>query len=239
MRVSAKPIIAGGGLSRAWDAYDAYLFDIDGTLLTCTDAVHYFAFCAVLEELARRPLGLEGVVAHGNTDIGILRDALARAQVPDSEWRPRLPWIRRFMADYVEQRRGEIRARALPGVIEVLQRLQSRGAVLAVATGNLERIGQLKLKACGLLDYFQFGGYSDAFEYRSDVVGAAVERIGSVAGTEATVCVVGDTPADVLAARDHGLDVIAVSTGIYTADQLLAAAPGACVNSLTDLLSTV
>ena len=61
---------------RAWDEYDVYLFDIDGTLLECRDAVHYFAFCAVLDSLAGRPLTLEGVTAHGNTDIGILRDAL-------------------------------------------------------------------------------------------------------------------------------------------------------------------
>ena len=43
---------------RAWDSYDAYLFDIDGTLLNCTDAVHYFAFCDTLTMLARRPLNL-------------------------------------------------------------------------------------------------------------------------------------------------------------------------------------
>ncbi len=34
--------------ARRWDAYDAYLFDIDGTLMNCTDAVHYFAFCEAL-----------------------------------------------------------------------------------------------------------------------------------------------------------------------------------------------
>jgi phosphoglycolate phosphatase len=28
----------------AWDAQDAYLFDIDGTLLRSTDRVHYQAF---------------------------------------------------------------------------------------------------------------------------------------------------------------------------------------------------
>jgi phosphoglycolate phosphatase len=238
VRVSAESKSFCSTLSRPWNAYDAYLFDIDGTLLTCTDAVHYYAFCAVLEQIAGRHLGLDGVVAHGNTDIGILRDALERAQVPDAAWRPRLPWIRTFMGDYVGQRRAEICARTLPGVVQVLEHLRSRGALLAVATGNLERIGRLKLEACGLLDYFQFGGYSDGFENRADVVGAALERIHSIAGAAAAVCLVGDTPADVLAANHHGLDVIAVATGIYTADQLLAAAPGACVSSLEDLLST-
>ena len=48
----------------AWDGYDAYLFDIDGTLLHCRDAVHYFAFCNALERVAGRRMTLEGVVAN-------------------------------------------------------------------------------------------------------------------------------------------------------------------------------
>ena len=78
-------------LPRRWDTFDAYLFDVDGTLLDCRDAVHYFAFCETLKSLSGRELNLDGVTAHGNTDIGILRDALALAGVPESDWRPRLP----------------------------------------------------------------------------------------------------------------------------------------------------
>ena len=73
---------------RAWDEFDAYLFDIDGTLINCRDAVHYFAFCEALTRIAGRPTNLDGVVAHGNTDVGILRDALHLAKVPDEAWRP-------------------------------------------------------------------------------------------------------------------------------------------------------
>ena len=51
-------------------------FDIDGTLLHCTDAVHYFAFCEALKSVAGQSMTLEGVTAHGNVDTGILRDAL-------------------------------------------------------------------------------------------------------------------------------------------------------------------
>ena len=86
-------------------------------------------------------------------------------------------------------------------------------------------IGRLKLARCGLLQQFDFGGYSDAHEYRKDVFAAALEQARALAGTQATVCVVGDTPADVQAARDNGLDVIAVATGIYTHVQLAAERP--------------
>ena len=223
-------------MNRAWDSYDAYLFDIDGTLLNCTDAVHYFAFCDTLTSIAGRPLNLDGVVAHGNTDIGILRDALALAHVPDEQWRPRLQQMREAMCSHVERNKADLRAEALPLAHEVLQHLHARGAVLGVATGNLETIGRLKLEHCGLLNYFDFGGYSDAHEYRKDVFAAALDRARAIAGQAAEVCVVGDTPADVSAARANGLDVIAVATGVYNVEQLTAERPSLCIRSFADLL---
>lgn len=35
------PFTALGSPRRAWDGYDVCLFDIDGTLMLCRDAVHY------------------------------------------------------------------------------------------------------------------------------------------------------------------------------------------------------
>ncbi len=222
--------------ARAWDEYDAYLFDIDGTLLNCTDAVHYFAFCDSLHTLAGRPLNLEGVTAHGNTDVGILRDALRLAGVPEEQWRPHLEETRAAMGRFVEERAGELCVTVLPAVTAVLDHLRGRGAVLGVATGNLEAIGRLKLARCGLLERFDFGGFSDRYEFRSDVFRGALDRARELAGAEARVCVFGDTPDDVRAARANGLDVIAVATGIYSFDVLAAEKPDRCLRSLEELL---
>src|SRR5947209_6080925 len=137
---------------RPWDDFDAYLFDIDGTLLHCSDATHYFAFCDALQALSGRPLTLEGVTAHGNTDIGILRDALALAGVADAEWRPRLAEIRTRMCTFVELRKGDLRATVLPCVHDVLAHLKNRGATLGIVTGNLKEIGRTKLQSGGLLE---------------------------------------------------------------------------------------
>ena len=220
---------------RRWDDYDVYLFDIDGTLLNCTDAVHYFAFCDSLTRIAGRPLNLDGVVAHGNTDVGILRDAFCVNEVQESAWRSSLPEIRNEIGRFVADRRGELCASPLGGVTEVLDYLQSLGAILGIASGNLETVGWIKLEHCGLRRYFAFGGFSDDFEYRKDVFSGAVALARRHSNPGASICVVGDTPADVQAARSNGVDVIAVATGIFTIDQLQAEAPTFCVESLRDL----
>ena len=222
---------------RGWDGYDAYLFDIDGTLMNCTDAVHYFAFCETLTNLAGRPVNLDGVIAHGNTDVGILRDALALAGVPEAAWRPRLPAARDAMCQFVAEREQELCTNVLPGVPEVLRHLRSLGKCVGVATGNLEGIGQAKLRKAGLLEMFDFGGYSDAFEYRREVFGGALLQARALAGDAARVCVVGDTPEDVRAARANGLDVIGVATGIYGAEELMESGPTVCVGSMQVLLA--
>jgi len=226
-------------LLRDWDSFDVYLFDIDGTLLHCSDAVHYFAFCNTLESIAARPLTLEGVTAHGNTDIGILRDALALAGVPEQAWRPRLPDIREAMCRYVEVRSNDVCVSVMPQVHDVMQHLAGRGATLGVATGNLQRIGTIKLQRANLLQYFNFAGWSDDFEFCSDVIASAVVGAGEIAGEHAAMCVVGDTPADVTAAHSNSLPAIAVATGIYSFEQLECAKPDLCIHSFADLLCAV
>jgi phosphoglycolate phosphatase len=228
-----------GTLSRPWDAFDVYLFDIDGTLIHCADAVHYFAFCSVLSSVAGRPLNLDGVITHGNTDIGILRDAFALAGVPEEAWRGRLPEIRESMCSFVSARKHELCANLLPGVRNVLEHLGDRGAKLGVATGNLEEIGKRKLEAADILEMFHFGGWSDVFENRSDVFRAAGEIARALAGSAAAILAIGDTPADVQAAKVNGFEMVAVASGTYTFEELQAERPEFCICSFDELLARV
>jgi phosphoglycolate phosphatase len=228
---------ASSGLHRPWDAYDAYLFDIDGTLLNCRDAVHYHAFLATLKMLSGRALDLAEVTTHGNTDIGILRDALARAGVAEGAWRPRIHDACNTMCAYAEQHREDLSPAAMPGTHRLLQHLRRRGALLAVATGNLERIGRLKLGRCGLLRYFQIGAFSDGFESREEVFRHALNAVHARSGSAAAVCAVGDTPSDIRAARACGIDVIAVATGAHLREQLVAEGPNLCLSSLLQLFA--
>lgn len=224
---------------RAWDTYDAYLFDIDGTLLNCADAVHYYAFCSVLSELAGRPMNLDGIAAHGNTDSGIVRDALSRAGLSERMWRPHLVEVQRALCHYVAEHENELLVNTISGVEETLEHLHRRGALLGIVTGNLEQIGQMKLKHGGLLRWFEFGSYSDRCDGREEIVARGLLQVRELCRHDAAVCVVGDTPADVRAARSNALDVIAVATGIYSLETLIAEKPDICVKSLQELVPGV
>jgi len=220
----------------AWDDQDAYLFDIDGTLLRSRDRVHVDSFTTSLREVMGSEVTLEGVSLAGNTDTSILREACELAGIPSEVLEPRLKAVVDAICDNVAKRRHEMQPWLMPGVEETLKHLADRGALLGLATGNLEAIGWIKMERAGLREWFRFGGFSDRFPARSELIGDAAKRAREMAGAEASVCVVGDTTRDIEAAHANGLPVIAVATGHFSFEQLMQHKPEVCTLTLADLL---
>ena len=53
-----------------WMDFDAYLFDIDGTLLVTRDLVHYNALNRAIREVYEVEATIDGIPYHGKTDLG-------------------------------------------------------------------------------------------------------------------------------------------------------------------------
>ena len=227
-----------------WRAFDAYLFDIDGTLLNSRDPVHYEAFLIAMHEIYGRPVSLDGITLHGSTDPLILLAALERAGLAPSEARAALPTALERMCAEVESRAAELRPELCPAIPRLLAELKAAGKLLGIVTGNVERIGWAKLKAAGIADFFSFGSFSDRLESRTEIFrhGAAQAkslcasgRQRSVIRPSPTLCFLGDTPADVAAARACGHPVIAIATGIYSLPELAGSAPELCIQACETL----
>lgn len=220
-----------------WDEQDAYLFDIDGTLLRSRDRIHVNSFAHSVQRITGFEVSLEGIALQGNTDTGILREACEQAGIPADVLQSQTAAILEAMCHRVTEQRHEMELIRMPGVEDALRHLAARGKLLGVATGNLEVIGWLKVEHAGLREWFRFGGFSDNFPVRSKLIGHAAEKARELAGPNARVCVVGDTPRDIEAAHANSLPVVAVATGRSSFEELLALHPDACATSLADLLA--
>ncbi len=220
----------------ALPAADAYLFDIDGTLLNTRDGVHYYAFRNAVRSVFGLDGTIDGVPVHGNTDVSILRAVLAREGVPEEECERKLPRLLKHMCDEVQRNASGIRIELCPAIPEFLERLRAAGKLLGVVSGNLEPIGWAKIEAAGLRRYFAFGSFSDRNELREAIFRQGLEEVRRLLGSNATACVVGDTPADIRAARAVGVPVVAVATGMFRLEQLQPLAPDACVSCCSELL---
>ena len=218
-----------------WDAHDAYLFDIDGTLLRSRDRVHFDAFTHAVHLVLGHAVSLEGIPLAGNTDTAILREACLRAGVSAPVLDAHSAAILAAMCRHVSQRSMELDLHLMPAVEQTLRHLAARGAVLGVATGNLESIGWTKLERAGIRTHFRFGGFSDGFPDRAHLLAHAAQQARALAGPAARICVVGDTPRDIHAARANGLSVLAVATGRFSFGELLAHQPDLCAESLAHL----
>ena len=220
-----------------WDAQDAYLFDIDGTLMRDTTRVHMGSFVQSIQRVTGFDVTFEGVHVQGSTDTGILRDACRQAAIPVEVLEPQIAAILEAMGQSVQERRHEFKLVLMPGVKDTLRHLARRGALLGVGTGNLEMIGWIKIEEAGLREWFRFGGFSDHFPIRAELIGHAARKARELAGAGAQVCVVGDTPRDIEAAHANSLPIIAVATGNSNFDELLEHRPEVCASSLADLLT--
>src|SRR6266568_298586 len=140
MVVAADGFVDNADLPRGfnWRGFDAYLFDIDGTLLNSRDAVHYFAFLTAMSELYGREVGLEGVPVHGSTDPIILLRALERAGVSEADGRAALQDVMSRMCSVVEARAEELRPELCGSIAKLLAELKASGKLMGVTSGNVE-----------------------------------------------------------------------------------------------------
>jgi phosphoglycolate phosphatase-like HAD superfamily hydrolase len=252
---------AAAPLKWRWLEADAYIFDIDGTLLNSRDGVHYKAFRTVLREIFGIESDLSEVPVHGNTDVGILRAVFERANAErahvdriDAERanadRPgHVRDFDRLLRQALDMIRAEVRRNrrqmhpeVCPGIKTLLARLRQYGRLLGVASGNLEEVAWAKLETAGLRDYFSFSAFSDATEHRTQIFANALAEARRHLGSRnknagLSVCIIGDTPADILAARANRLPIIAVATGIYSVEQLSQHSPDLCLNCCDGIFS--
>ena len=231
----------GSGLHQtpAWACADAYLFDIDGTLLHVRDATHYFAFHHAVKRVFGVSSHIDGVPIHGNTDVGILRAVLRREGLDDAVVEPRLAEVLSHMCDEVESKATEVRCELCPSARQLLELLKSHGKTLGVVSGNLQRIGRIKLERAGVGNYFAFGCFADTAEVRHRIFSNGIAETRRLLGESAAVCFIGDTPEDVKAARSLQAPVIAVATGTYTVEDLEVFEPDVCFSSFTELLASL
>lgn len=220
-----------------WKQADAYLFDIDGTLLLSPDRTHRYAIHRAMLDVYGVETTIDGIPYHGKTDPGIIRAALERLGIPAAIIDANMPAALDVVRRDATEKADRFRPNVLPGIRDLLELLQESGKLLGVCSGNLEAVAWLKLKAAGLADYFAFGCFADDCELRVDVFRKGIVEVTRRLGPSASACFIGDTPEDVRAAQGAGGRIIAVGTGIFKVEDLAAHHPDAAVPTCAHLLT--
>ena len=134
----------------------------------------------------------------------------------------------------------DIASEPFPGVVDTLDALRSDGFQLAIVTSKLAWRATEELVRAGLLGRFAaVVGWEDSERHKPepDPLRVAMGRLG--VGESGSIAYVGDTPADVRAARAAGCHAIGAAWGSLDADRVREENPDVLVEHPADVLAYV
>jgi phosphoglycolate phosphatase-like HAD superfamily hydrolase len=199
-------------------------FDIDNTLVQSSSG-HMEALLRSIAEIYGLEASTDVINYHGMTDQEIITGILEKYEIDKATIISRLPdCLKSMPRKYARIVKSE-KIVILPGVSDLLFRMEQYGIILGLVTGNLEEIAHAKLKKVGIDHFFRIGGFGSDHINRTDLVKIAIQRAEAQFDFDSRrrVFHFGDAPQDMKAGREAGVVPIGVATGVFTADQLMSA----------------
>jgi phosphoglycolate phosphatase-like HAD superfamily hydrolase len=236
MKAVRSPITAAAPSSLKMPAA-LVLFDIDGTLVRRAGPHHRQALVDAVRDITGIETTTEGIPVQGMLDPDILTTMMLKAGVEPERIRAALPAIIERAQEVYFPSVPDLQDKTCPGARELLDELQRREILLALVTGNLTRIGWRKLERAGLHHYFRYGAFAETASDRSDLARQAIEtawREHRIA-PETPVSLIGDSPADIIAAKANRIRSISVCTGLTSREELEAHQPDHILEDLREV----
>lgn len=207
------------------------IFDVDGTLVDSNE-FHAESWQKIFAEYGKK-IEFEPILRQ----IGKGGDLLMPEFLSDAE-------IENF-GEELEKKRNELfqkeylpRVKAFPQVRALVERIRENGGRVVLASSATDKDVEAFKKITNIADLLEDATSSDDSESSKpepDIFLAALEKLGDPAKAETVV--VGDTPYDAAAAKKAGLQIIGVTCGGWSAEDLRAAGCAEIYENPADLLA--
>jgi len=145
--------------------------------------------------------------------------------------------VRKYREYYANQ--GMFENTVYPGIMELLEKLKSKGIIMAIATSKA------RVYALRIADKYGFTKYFDVImgaeldgsrERKSDVISAALNELG---GGFQKIIMIGDREHDIIGAQETGIDSIGVTWGYGSLQEFDAAGAKIVANSTDELYDLI
>lgn len=183
---------------------------------------------------------------HGQTDLSLARATLKYHNFSADACEN---FVKEFLTVHPtfleESCRNGIKSEACPHITEVLDMVGEKkkngdGISVGLLTGNSQAGALVKIKAAGLpVEVFdmEISSFGDKYQSRTELFHNSARKIEAKVGGPlrvTDVMLVGDTPLDILSAKEVGCKIIAVATGSYEVNVLAQYQPQYVVTELGD-----
>ena len=213
-------------------AYQAVIFDLDGTLLNTLedlkDSVNY-----ALRMYHKKERSLEEVRNFVGNGVEKL---VQRALMPEQDEKTFTEVFAVFKAYYEEHCNDK--TCLYPGIAELLTSLQKKGIKTAIVSNKMQ-------EGVDVLYHLYFEKYLKVAIGASEGIrkkpapDTAREALRLLQVSEKDALYVGDSDVDIATARNAGMDCVSVTWGFRTVEELQAAGAAAMINRPEELLALI
>lgn len=211
-------------------------FDMDHTLLDVS-SFHRKNFLMVLNKLFGIT-ALEKVVTSGVPMFEVMRRFAVAAGIGEGSVNARQAEIERMLVENIQTiLPQDLHDFVFPGVVPLLETLHKNKIPVGLITGSLRGVASQVLSRAGLLGYFPLTSFGDDCDHRNQIVDRGMEKatwVYGLAREAIELVIVGDAPMDIESGRNFSARTIAVTTGVYSAEDLKQHSPDFIFPNLAD-----
>jgi pyrophosphatase PpaX len=204
--------------------YKAVVFDLDGTIVDSVELI-VSSFQHAIREVLGREVGRDEAIANVGRP---LREQMIMFSPEHAD---------ELVASYREfnHREHDRMLTLYDGILNLLHGLQRAGIKLGLVTSKSRYTTQMAFDLTGIESYFDEAICADESPRNKpspDPILLCLERLGVQPGDAAYV---GDSPADMQAAKAAGVVAIGVTWGVFPEETLVAEKPDTLVHTVSEL----
>jgi HAD superfamily hydrolase (TIGR01509 family) len=191
--------------------FSAFVFDMDGTI-TNTNRLIFDSFNHIVQQYRGGTMSDREIAGlFGPPEEGALRVIVGDERLDEA--------MEKYLAFYRDHHRAL--ASVYDGIPDVLDELYRRGVTLALFTGKGRHTTEITLDVLGLTRYFKkVVTGNDVVKHKPSGEGLIAILRDLALHPDHTI-MVGDSPADILAAREAGIPVASVLWDAFNKDRVL------------------
>ncbi len=217
---------------------NAYLFDIDGTLLHAK-GIGKKAFEIALQKVLGKPYSLENEDFSGRTDKDILYSFLEKLNFKKDKILNLIPKLYDVYLQEFKILADTHKSNFLvfPCVREILKGL--KGECIGLLTGNLIESAYIKLKYVMIDEFFPYGvgGFGNESRNRTKLFSIAIKRMKDYYKVDnfKNIWIIGDSHRDIICAKENNAHSLIVATGKEKKEQLEKHKPDYLFDDFSDV----
>ncbi|MGB9663703.1 MAG: HAD family hydrolase [Ignavibacteria bacterium] len=195
--------------------YKGIIFDIDGTL-TSTNELIFATFNYIAQKYEGKTYSDEEIIAmFGPTEDVILKEKFNGDK-----------FIEVYDEYYRYYRENHPRMADLyPGIVDILNELKERKILTSIFTGKGRKTTEITLEILGIKNYFDMIVTGDDVINHKPSPEGILKFIQTFNLNKDQVLMVGDSVADIIAARDASIDIASVVWDSYAKDEVIKLNP--------------